>query len=69
METGYQKVGNLHPSFENRDSGPESKTYRISLNVILPGLHITCCTSRVKEKVPALSVAYKSKIKTQIIMS
>ena len=54
METGYQKVGNLHPSFENRDSGPESKTYRISLNVILTRL---------------LSVAYKSKIKTQIIMS
>ena len=69
METGYQTVGNLHPSFENRDSGPESKTYRISLNVILTRLHITCCTSRVKEKVPALSVAYKSKIKTQIIMS
>lgn len=69
METGYQKVGNLHPSFENRDSGPESKTYRISLNVILTRLHITCCTSRVKEKVPALSVAYKSKIKTKIIMS
>lgn len=66
METGYQKVGNLPPSFENRDSGPESKTLEY---VILTRLHNTCRTNRVREKVPALSVAYKSKIKTQIIMS